>query len=84
MKTFKQYLIKESFNKKDQKYFIDEATKLKNEFEKCYDSAELLCRELDYEGTLQDEANKLLDEIEPLQSRIVSKIDKMISLIKKS
>lgn len=83
MKTFKQYLTEE-MDKKDQKYFLDQLKKLKDNFNKWYDQAEDFCRELHYEGTLNDKAESLLDYIEDVDDKIIFKLDNLATTIKRS
>lgn len=83
MKTFKQYLTEE-MDKKDQKYFLDQAKKLQKSFDKWYDDAENFCRELYDEGTLDDKASALMDYFEYTDSNIKKKIDEIVLNIKRS
>ena len=83
MKTFKQFL-KEGMDKKDQKYFLDQAKKLKDDFDKWYKQAETFCRELYDEGELEDKASILMDEIDNIESKVLSKIKNIVVDIKRS
>ena len=83
MKTFKQYLTEE-MDKKDQKYFLDQAKKLKDNFNKWYNQAENFCRELYDEGTLDEKASALMDAIDYIEDNVKKKIDEIVLNIKRS